>query len=387
MKHRKRHPKLRVGIATSGRFHLLDLARELDALGLEVRFYSYVPRRRAARFGLPSSCHVSLLPFLAPLVTWERFWPRVFPGILERLMYWALNLLVIVRMQPCEIFICMSGVYLHAPRFAKWRYGAKVILHRGSQHVLAVDQILSKGSQVRPSKATIRRELLGYELADLIEIASSHVEESFAPWPHLTSKLVRNMYGTDIKQFPLQLGAAPDEPTVLFVGHWSYQKGADVLAGAIRSLRSVRLVHVGAVVDVAFPNEPRFLHYEPVAQWTLKEYYKAAHVFVLASREDGFGVVLSQALASGLWVVCTQRTGGPDLIRAFGLARLIRVVPAEDVNALAHAIEQAIDDATGKTGIDRITDEERTKLNWKGYGLRELEIVTSLLQADPAVEH
>ena len=31
---------LRIAIATGGRFHVLDLARELDALGHEVRFYS-----------------------------------------------------------------------------------------------------------------------------------------------------------------------------------------------------------------------------------------------------------------------------------------------------------------------------------------------------------
>src|SRR5947209_8302356 len=60
--------RLRVGIASSGRFHLLDLARELDALGVDVRFYSYVPRKRAEKFGLPSRCHVALLPILFPMV-------------------------------------------------------------------------------------------------------------------------------------------------------------------------------------------------------------------------------------------------------------------------------------------------------------------------------
>src|ERR1700730_4293441 len=45
--------ELSVGIATSGRFHLLDLARELDSLGVNVRFYSYVSKRRAKSFGLP----------------------------------------------------------------------------------------------------------------------------------------------------------------------------------------------------------------------------------------------------------------------------------------------------------------------------------------------
>src|SRR5215468_5083848 len=89
--------KLRVGIATSGRFHLLDLARELDALGAEVCFYSYVPRKRAETFGLPGRCHVALLPFLFPLVAWERLFPQLFPRITERLMCWGLDIATILR--------------------------------------------------------------------------------------------------------------------------------------------------------------------------------------------------------------------------------------------------------------------------------------------------
>ena len=126
---------MRVSIASSGRFHLLDLARELHGLGAEVHFYSYVPRKRAEKFGLPSRCHVALLPFLFPLVAWERLFPRLFPRAIEWLMCWALDILTIFRMRPCDVFICMSGMYLQAPRFARWRYGARIILHRGSRHI------------------------------------------------------------------------------------------------------------------------------------------------------------------------------------------------------------------------------------------------------------
>jgi hypothetical protein len=126
---------LRIGIATSGRFHLLDLARELDSLGIDVLFYSYVPRRRAARFGLRVRCRVAMLPFLFPLVAWERMFAWLFPRTIERLMCWALDALTIVLMRPCDVFICMSGMHLQALRLAKWRFGAQIVLHRGSMHV------------------------------------------------------------------------------------------------------------------------------------------------------------------------------------------------------------------------------------------------------------
>jgi glycosyltransferase involved in cell wall biosynthesis len=136
----------------------------------------------------------------------------------------------------------------------------------------------------------------------------------------------------------------------------------------------VRLIHVGALIDAPFPDDPRFVHHEPVPQWELKEFYANAHVFALASREDGFGYVLSQALASGLPIVCTDRTGGPDL-GGLGLARLIRVVPVEDAVALRHALRQSLDDAIGKTPVTPITQAEREMLSCRAYAIRHLEAI------------
>jgi glycosyltransferase involved in cell wall biosynthesis len=372
---------LRVGIAASGRFHLLDLARELDALGAEVRFYSYVRRKRAETFGLPGRCHVALLPFLFPLVAMERLLPRLFPHITERLMCWGLDMLTLLRMRRCDVFICMSGIYVHAPRYAKWRYGARVIVHRGSRHILSQRDILARlpGAQ-QVTSFIVQRELRGYAIADRISVPSSHVAESFASWPEYSRKLSVSPYGVDLDQFPLCSRALPSKPTVLFVGIWSYRKGADMLTKAIEQMEGVQLIHVGALADAGFPNHPRFVHHEPVAQWKLRSFYAAAHVFVLASREDGFGVVLCQALASGLPVVCTDRTGGSDLATLPGLRRLIRVAPAGDPDPLRLALAQVLDNAIGKTGVAPITETERQALSWRRYASQHLQLMNEMLQ-------
>jgi starch synthase len=370
---------LRIGIATSGRFHLLDLARELDALGMEVRFYSIVPRKRAETFGLPGRCHVALLPFLFPLVAWERRFPWLLPRAVERIMCWALDVLAILRMRRCDVFVCMSGIFLLAPRFAQWRYGARVILHRGSRHILSQSEILAAIPSAQQVTAfAIHRELQGYELANRISVPSSHVVESFATWPEYARKLRVSPYGVDLEQFPLRTRILPQQPTVLFVGNWSYRKGVDVLTDAIEKFEGVRLVHVGALMDAPFPRHPRFVHHEPVAQSELTAFYGAAHVFVLASREDGFGLVLCQALASGLPLVCTDRTGGPDLARLPGLAPLIRVVPVGDSDVLRRALAGALEDVIEKRV--KITHAERQALGWRRYGLDHLELVNELVQ-------
>jgi glycosyltransferase involved in cell wall biosynthesis len=332
---------MRIAIATGGRYHVLDLARELRAIGHHVKFYSYVPRARASRFGLPDGCHVSLLAFVLPVVAWQRLMPRLAPQIRERVLYALLNRAVIMRLHPCDIFICMSGIYLEAARFARERYGAAIWLERGSRHILSQLEILAAVSGAeRPSPLAIRRELAGYVLADRIVIPSHHVAKSFCSDASVYAKLFYNPYGVDLAMFPTRQEKAPAKPFLfLFVGTWSLHKGCDLLEEAVRKVSGVRLIHVGAIGDLRFPTgDDRFVHINPVPQPELPRFYAAADVFVLASRREGFGVVLSQALASGLPVVCTDGTGGPDLAHTAALAARITIVPAGDLDALTHAI-------------------------------------------------
>lgn len=357
---------------------MLDLARELAALCADVCFYSYVSRRRAASFGLQRRNHVALLPLLFPLVAAERLLPRFFPAVTERLLCWAIDLSVILRMRRCDVFICMSGIYSLACRYARWRYGALIHLHRSSRHILSQKEILARlpaAQQVTPFME--KRELQGYLLADRIIVPSTHVAESFSPWAELASKLFLNPLGVDIEQFPLRLNERSDRLTVLFVGQWSYRKGVDILTKAIQSMANATLLHVGAIADAPFPDDARFVHHDPVPQQKLTDYYASAHVCVLPSREDGFGVVLSQALSSGLRVVCTDRTGGPDLANIPGMSRLIRIVAAESVQQLREAIIAALDDATGKSGVPPITEAERALLGWNCYAMRDLEFMVA----------
>jgi glycosyltransferase involved in cell wall biosynthesis len=364
---------MKIAIASMGRFHVLDLARELDHLGEDVAFYSYVPRGRAERFGLPLQCHRGLLPMVAPLVAWQHFAGGFLPLAQERAMAHALDSAVGVRLEPCDVFIGMSGAYLAAARHAKRRFGAQIWLERGSRHILSQRDILAGLGARGPSDFIVARELAGYELADRIVVPSTHVAESFAERaPHLVRKLFVNPYGVDIDQFPARPAPGPEKPpTVIFVGALSLQKGADLLIEAIRRLDGVRLIHVGALVDVAFPDDPRFEHVDPVPQWRLKDFYARAHVFALASRQDGFGLVLTQALASGLPLVCTEWTGGPDLRLSRGLAERISVVPCDDVGALSAALATQLDQSVERPVP--ISEEDRALLTWGAYGRRYQE--------------
>ena len=360
--------RLRIAIATNGRFHVLDLARELDALGHEVRFYSWVPRRMALSYGLPARCHVNLLPLLAPLVAWQRFSPRVAPTLRERLITEAIDRTIAAVLEPCDVFIGMSGLILNAARAARRNHGAQIYLERGSRHILSQREILSDRPSAGPSDYTVSRELAGYALADRIAIPSSQVAESFARDPPAEAKLFVNPYGVDLDMFPERMSLPANEPkTVLAVGGWTYRKGADVLTQAIRSLDGVRLLHVGPLVDTPFPKDARFTHVDAVPQHRLAAYYSQAHVFALASREEGLALVQAQALAVGLPLVCTDRTGGIDLAHSPGLAERISVVPHGNPQALRDALARAL--RTAET-LAPLLPADRASLSWRAYGER-----------------
>ena len=116
---------------------------------------------------------------------------------------------------------------------------------------------------------------------------------------------------------------------------------------------------------MSFPVSERFVHYDFVPQWRLSEFYAQAHVFALASREEGLALVQLQALASGLPLVCTDRTGGADLSLTPGLASRIRVVSSGDANLLAKAISSTLADK-----LSPLAESDRQILSWRGYGLR-----------------
>lgn len=378
-------PPLRIGIATLGRFHVLDLARELDALGHDVRLYSYVPKRRAIRFGLPARCHVALLPYLFPLIAVQRLCRGTRLAIwLDWLMYHAADWLVAWRLQPCDVFIGMSGIYVRAFATARAKFGARIIVERGSVHIDAQKQILDRIRRLNPRANTVpayavRREHRDYLLADRIAIPSRHAEASFIAHAVAPEKLFRNRYGVDLAMFTSNPAVDRDCHLILFVGGWTFQKGVDVLVAAMPTLAAngFRLRHVGGVGDAPLPQADWFESLGSVDQRELPAWYRRARCLVLPSRQDGFGMVLSQALACGCPVIGSTMSGAADLKAMLPEGNIVQTVPIEDPAALAAAIKRCPERTIADTEQHAALREQ---LSWKAYAQRcealLLELVT-----------
>ncbi len=363
---------MRIAILTSGRFHVCDLARELDALGHDVAFYSLVPPWRTRAFGLPARCNRWLLPYLAPAFLAARAarGTRLEAAAQERLVA-ALDLAASRRIARCDVFIGMSGMSTAAAEAVRRKYGARVFIERGSRHVLSQREILEA---IRPAGApppvsddAVRREQADYDVADTVVVPSRHVVRSFTERGFPEARLFRNPYGVDLAMFP-PTPAPAGEPTIVTAGRWSLQKGCDVLAEAWSGLTASRLVHVGEVGDAALPETAGFEHHAAVEQRELTRYYARGDVFALASRQEGLALVQAQALASGLPLVCTDRTGGEDLRDLLPDPGVVSVVPADDPAAFGRALADAL--GRPRTRGPRDLGVARDALSWRAYGLR-----------------
>jgi glycosyltransferase involved in cell wall biosynthesis len=371
---------MRIAVATIGRFHVLDLARELSALGNEVAFWSIVPQSRAERFGLPAETHRNLLSRLFPLVAAHRYGGQRLRKWANSALLHATDRLVARRLEPCDVFIGMSGLCVESARVARERYGAKVLIERGSRHVLSqkaiLDCLVQRGFPVDTvPEYIIERELDGYAIADRIVIPSHHVAQSFMEQGVPVEKLFRNAYGADLSMFQPTLALTDRPPTILFVGTWSYRKGVDLLVTAWRRLKGVKLLHVGAAGDAPLPDMEGFEHVNPVPQWRLREYYARAHLFVLASREEGLSLVQVQALACGLPVICTDRTGGEDLQEKLFDKERVTVVPHDSADALVDGIRKGLARAARMNGIRDGLGAARNRFTWRAYAERYHEFL------------
>lgn len=365
---------LRIAILSSGRFHVLDLARELVRLGHEVRFYSLLPPWHLPRRGVDPRAGrwlgwVAGPAHLAAVATRGSRAEQVTASMQSA----AIARAAALRLEPCDVLIGMAGMCLDALIAARRRFGAVTFVERSSQHIEAQLRLLGRGADPR----WVARELREYAEADVITVPSGHVEESFLRRGHEATRLFRNPIGVDLREFPHHVGpdVADEKLRVLFAGTWSLQKGADLLHNALADLPEIELTQVGPVGDAPVARLPNVRHVQAVPQDRLAEFYRSADVIALPSRQDGFGMVLSQALASGCHILASDLTGGPDLLELSGDPSAGTIVASGDLGALVASLRDLALRKRELRERRKTVAAWRNRLSWEHYAKRyEAEI-------------
>ena len=154
--------------------------------------------------------------------------------------------------------------------------------------------------------------------------------------------------------------------TALFVGRFVEAKGIHVLRHLASMAPDVTWVFAGnGPLD---PNEaglPNVKVLSDMRQQDVADLYRACNVLVLPSKREGFPLVIQEALACGLPVVCTADITTADE----ALADLVRGVPLTTGDDRASALDflSAIRDVM-QSGMDQREVERRSQFVQSRYG-------------------
>jgi glycosyltransferase involved in cell wall biosynthesis len=178
--------------------------------------------------------------------------------------------------------------------------------------------------------------------ADFITVASTFTKDSLVRAGCDGSKIVVTPYGVDCGAIPFTPSRkAGAQCRFLFVGQGLQRKGLHHLLRAWTKARlpDASLTIIAGVLDpgiaaLAGP-DVTLLRYQ--ARSELLEAYRNAHVMVMPSLVEGFGLVYLEAMAAGCFVIGTGNTGLPDINPPAWAARL---VSPGDIDGLASCLAE-----------------------------------------------
>jgi glycosyltransferase involved in cell wall biosynthesis len=342
----------KIALAVHGRFHAFDLANGLLQAGHDVTVFTNYPGRVAQQFGLPAERVVSnTMQGVGARVAHRLMASGADAWVNPWFGRWAARKLSEKRWDINHIWSGVAAEWLDHPA----SNGVNTIA-RGSAHIRTQRALLDEeehrtgGRLDKPSDWIIDREEHEYARTRLIVVPSRFAYDSF---------LERGIGRERLRLVPL--AAAPPtfiappaileariarlerrEPLrVLFVGSITYQKGMHDLLQVMESVPAHRFHFrlVGQLTaeckSIAGRLFARAELIGKVPQNALPAHYAWADLFVLPSIQDGFAVVLSQAVAAGVPFIASANSGGPDLVTG-GLP--CWVVPARAPRQLADLV-------------------------------------------------
>ena len=273
---------------------------------------------------------------------------------------------------------------LRAIRRAKARYGALTVCDHGSSHIRIQDELLREEcvrcgvADSRVDPRYIAKQEAEYDEADVVLVPSTYSRQSFVQAGVDPDKVVTVPYGVRLENFfPAQ--KRDDVFRVLCVATLSVRKGIRYLLEATSrlALPNSEVVLRGATLPVSRQllarYEGQFRLHPPASRHTheLRDLYSQASVLVLPSIEDGFGLVMSEAMACGVPVIATTNTGAPDLITD-GTDGF--VVPIRSATAIGERIEYLYSHPEERAAMGRAALEKvRSLKGWQHYADQVLD--------------
>lgn len=341
---------MKVTTACAGRFHFFDQARQLFRHRLLKSLVTDYPKLKTRQWGLPdeyviSRPHRALYNLAKKKASgWVGYETRS-RWIESSHAQFARSLPIYVP-SDSNVLISHSSFMLEALSWAK-NEGMIAIVDHGSLHERAERQILLRECEEFNFSRfgnwqydwLIEREDQEFGHADYIMVCSKLAKKSMVENGVPEGKVFVNPLGADLSMFhPGEKGDSKFR--VVFCGGIGPRKGVHYLIRAFDELAlpQAELWLIGSPPEDSVLKSlmKAYMKRDIVLKGTLpqhelKDLYSQGSVFVLPSLADGWGMVVLQAMACGLPVIVTDRTGAMEAVTD-GVDGF--VIPARSVEAL-----------------------------------------------------
>ena len=274
---------------------------------------------------------------------------------------------------------------LHTLRTAR-QMGAVSVLDVHSAHEYLRHEINVERERLghAPVDYPVDRVSAERDAADIMLVPSTYVRRCLIEHGVSANAIVVVPYGVDETRFSPVRSASVGRFRVLFAGRVGLGKGIEYLIDAWRrlDLHDGELVIAGSVD----PDSRHLRSASPTIRWVgnvsfsvIHSLYQSSDVLVLPSLSDSFGLVICEAMASGLPVVATSSCGAPVRDQVDGY-----VVPTRNADAIAERLRRLHEDPElrirmGMAGRSHILEN----YTWRHYRQRIKAVYTAILAGHP----
>ena len=321
---------MKISIIVGGRFHAFDLAQYLNENKFLEKLITSYPKfyikKNYQNIDIKKVDTIILKELLNRLLGKINFFKKNFDVNDLSSKYFRKQASKLIDYNKNDIILGWSGFSLDTFKKAK-NYNCFKILERGSTHILFQNEILKEEYDLLglkpnlPSSHIIEVEQEEYKIADHIMVPSEFAKNTFIKKGFDGSKISKVPYGVNLSLFKSKKKTKDSKFRIIYTGTLSVRKGVIYLLEAFSelNLKNAELVLIGAIENslkkiIKYFDNNNIIYNPAINQSELATYYSNSDLFVTCSIEEGLAMVQMQAMASGLAIICTENSGGRELV-------------------------------------------------------------------------
>ncbi len=290
-----------------------------------------------------------------------------------------------IKDQICneDVFYGWSGHCLKSIKAAR-NQGATTIVERSNAHIL--DQIslvneemnkfgINKNVGVFELKDRMIEE---YKLSDKIMVNSTFSEKTFLRRGYSSDKIINIPLGTPWRNREVVKSEAENELRLIYVGGDPIRKGLYYLLEAWNEIeiQNKKLFIVGPVPKkFGHLIDETIVSKSSMPQEHLFSLYEDSSALCLPSIEDGFGMVVPEAMMHGLPVIVSTNVGASDIVDDGVNGYKVEPRNSKDI---AKAVGKMFDDKTHATEMSNNARNKAEQYTWRSYGRKISRLIDNI---------